>query len=107
MNEKQTFPTVAGVFADYKKYLLSSQIFKELQKDVQSQWIELLNRMEASIVAQDAANLWEAVVDHMLDTDWDFDTGPQVWQDLYNAVDELRTDAGIDSTNQQRADQLV
>jgi hypothetical protein len=77
--------------------LKSMAWFLAKPESVQKAWLANLANMATAAKNGDGALMWECAIDHMHETDWDFDTGLESWQDMYQLVDDLRTEWGVDS----------
>lgn len=100
MNKTITFADVAEQLEKYKTYLLSAPWFQAKSEETKTEWLEPLNEAQHAISSQNAVKMWEASIDHMFAADIEHDTGPEEWQRLYEMIDELRTELGVDSTMQ-------
>lgn len=100
MNKTITFADVAEQLEKYKTYLLSAPWFQAKSEETKNEWLKPLDEVHHAICNENAVNMWSASIDHMFAADIEHDTGPEEWQRLYEMIDELRTELGIDSTMQ-------
>lgn len=99
MNQTPTFHEIAQQLNKYESYLLSAAWFQTKPESTKEEWLEPLEVAKRAIQAEDAVTLWEAAIDHMFAAEVEHDTGPEQWQILYQMIDDLRTELGVDSTN--------
>lgn len=77
--------------------LKNMPLFKKLSDKKKSEWLSNLENLKLHAQNHNWEEMWECCVDHMFNTDWEFDIGPQSWQLMYEKVDELRTEMGVES----------
>lgn len=85
----------------YGKWLAKEHFVEaELSEREQKSWLDDVAKIQASVESGDPAVMWEAVCDHWLETEWDEDDMPDALGRLYDEIDSLRADYGIDSSSQ-------
>lgn len=85
----------------YRKFLEDEVLCgEEISDKERKEWFGAADKIEYAINSGDPALMWEAVSDHWLDTEWDEDDMPEPFAVLYDAIDAVRTEAGIDSSSQ-------
>ena len=91
---------IRSMYENYYSWLLASEWFPALDDTA-----ELLNSLSAikdaidnalfSEDAESAALLYGAVVEHFHETDWHWDDAPELFQDLYDAIDQYRIERPV------------
>ncbi|MDI5832567.1 GeBP family protein (plasmid) [Shewanella xiamenensis] len=81
----------------YREWLVAQTWFNSKINNT-DEWLAPINK----IIDQSANSptlLWEAVVDHWQATNWDEDSFPTLFAQLYDMVDEYRTNRGVDGVD--------
>ena len=81
----------------YKDWLVDQQWFQFKVKN-QSEWLMPLVKI-IDKKANTPSLLWDAVIDHWQATNWDVDSFPSAFRNLYDLVDEYRCLHGTDGTD--------
>lgn len=79
----------------YRDWLLNQQWFNLKIKDKQA-WLKPIEDI-INKVANDPKSLWSSVIDHWHETSWDLDGRPEIFEHLYELVDEYRIYHGVDN----------
>lgn len=98
MTTSTAIDNIRSLFNQYQEFLATSDWFKNLAVVHRDPCTYTLNLLSAAIDTDSAARMWEAVVDHWHEIGWEVLDGPDVWEDLYDAIDDYRLELGVDST---------
>lgn len=103
MSEKRVTPRIIRVLkGKYHRWLTDSQRFQMKPAEVKEEWLELFDDLDKAIAEKSPTLMWEAVVDHLMCMQCELDGAPGLFQSLYEAVDEYRTNKlvdGVDAIN--------
>lgn len=95
--KKVSQTNIRRLASKYKEWLVVQTWFNSKIKN-RDEWLAPINK----IIDQSANSptlLWEAVVDHWQATNWDEDSFPELFTQLYDMVDEYRTSRGVDGVD--------
>lgn len=88
---------IRKVAEKYKEWLVAQTWFQTKIKNTE-EWLAPLTKI-IDRSANSPTLLWEAVVDHWQATNWEEDSFPSLFEELYDMVDEYRTQRGVDGVD--------
>lgn len=92
--KKVSQTNIRRLASKYKEWLVSQTWFKSKIKNT-GDWLAPINKI-IDQSANSPALLWDAVVDHWQATNWNEESFPDLFEELYDMVDEYRSIRGVD-----------